>query len=109
MPKYAPVYMPAAYDGPDYTLDDLVLSASGFTEGDPEDTVIGTLSGMAEDDSTLSIVETDDYVKLDGNDLVVGSESAPAGPYTVTIRETNSYGVVTTHDTEFEITVNSAE
>lgn len=109
MAKFAPVYMTAAYDGPDHTLDDLSIDNADFDEGAAEDTAIGTLSGMAEEDSTLSIVSEDGYVKLDGNDLVVGPNGGGLadGTFNATIRETNPYGVVTTHDTVIEITVNN--
>ena len=46
MAKYAPVYM-SVYDGQDYALVDLELSAATFEANDVEDTAIGTLSEMA--------------------------------------------------------------
>lgn len=96
----------STYDGPDYALVDLELSAATFAANAVEDAAIGTLSEMAEEDSTLSIVSpTDGTVKLDGDDLVVGENPSSAGIFDVVIRETNIYGTNNPHDTIFEITV----
>lgn len=108
MAKYAPIYM-TIYDGAEYALVDLALSAATFVNGAAAGTDIGTLSGMSDTDSTLSIVETDNRFQLnvDGVTLEVGSAGTAlaAGTYPVTIRETNSWADPSFHDTAFEITV----
>ena len=106
MGKFAPVYM-TVYDGPDFALDDLTLTAATFAANAAEDTAIGTLEGMQEEDSVLSLVDdASGAVKLDGNDLVVGATATTeAGTLNVTVRETNIYGSNNPHDTELEITV----
>lgn len=107
MGKYAPVYM-SVYDGYDYALSALTLSAATFADDAVEDDPIGTLSEMQSEDSTLSIIAGGDNVKLDGNDLVVGGTTPAAGTFNVTVRETNIYASNSPRDTTFGITVTEA-
>lgn len=107
MTKYAPIYM-SVYDGTDFSLVDLALSADTFVVGTAAGTVIGTLTNMQAEDSQLSIVETDGYAALDGDDLVVGPTASAEGTFDVTVRETNIYGDNSPHDTTFTITVTAA-
>jgi hypothetical protein len=98
----------ARYDGPEYTLAALTLSANTFASGAAEGTVIGNIVGKAHaTDSTLSLVnDSDGQVKLVGDTLQVGPTATPdAGTITVVIRETNLWGDVETRDTGLNITV----
>lgn len=105
MPKFAPVYM-SVYDGADYALVDLVLDPATFAAASPEDTAIGTLTGMAEEDSTLTLVDdAGGAVKLVGDAIVVGPTASVAGTITITVRETNLYGSNNPHDTDIDIVV----
>lgn len=112
MAKFAPIYM-SVYDGPDYSLDDLVLSAATFVENDAEDTEIGEITGFQPEDSTLSLVAGAPFVKLVHDDiedeyrLVVGATASEAGTFNVTVRESNIYAFNNPRDTTFEITVNA--
>lgn len=116
MAKFAPIYM-TSYDGPEYdALEALQLSAATYVEESPEDTAIGTISGMADaDDSTLSLVletglpDERGYVALDDDDLVVGPNggSVEAGTFDIYVRETNPWTEAQFRDTKFTITVTS--
>lgn len=106
MSKYAPLYMTKAYDGPEGTLVDLTLGTPTFVHASAEDTAIGTLTGMLDGVSTLSLVnDVSGKVKLVGNALVVGPTSASAATIHPVVRETNAWGVVTTHDTTLDVVV----
>lgn len=106
MAKFAPVYM-TVYDGPEGVLANLTLTAATFAAEAAEDTAIGTLEGMMDENSVLSLVDDNGgAVKLDGEDLVVGpTETTGAGTFNITVRETNTYGAGSPHDTVLEITV----
>lgn len=105
MAKFAPIYM-SVYDGPEGSLDALVIDNASFAKGAAEDTPIGTLSGMMDADSVVSIVGGDGEVKLDGDAVLVGPNApTEAGTFSVTFRETNAYGDNSPLDTEIEFTV----
>ncbi|GGZ21658.1 sialidase family protein [Asticcacaulis endophyticus] len=88
-------------------LADLALSNDTFTEGDPEDTVIGAITGKASG-STLSVVPNDGRFKIVGTNLVVGPTVSSDGDIAITIVETLAGAVGSPKDNDFTITVEAA-
>jgi hypothetical protein len=93
------------------TLAALSLGAANEVfENDPEDTVVGALTGMTTG-STLSMTDTaSNRFKLSGNNVVVGSNAAgidyeTATSHNITVRETHTYGLNSPRDTVLTINV----
>lgn len=106
MARFAPVYM-TVYDG--IVVGALTLSAATFVDDDVEDTAIGTISGMSDSGSVLTIDPPDGRVKIINDDeLVVGADAAVAGDFDITVRETYPNTTIDTKDTVLTITVTAA-
>lgn len=106
MPKYGSKYM-SVYDGSEYALVALTLSASTMPANSAENTVVGAFVGKADaTDSVLTLVDNDGgRFKITGNNLVAGAVASAAGTRNVTVRETNIYGSNNPRDTVLAITV----
>lgn len=89
------------------TLADLTLDNDSFTVGAEPGTVIGSIVGKTAG-STLSIVPADPRVALSGTDIVVGSEAAEEGSFSVTVREVHADASNSPRDSVIELDVLSA-
>lgn len=105
MAKYAPNYM-SVYDGPDYALSALTLSANTMAANAAENTVVGNIVGAQTEDSVLTLANDDGgRFKLVGLSVRAGATASGAGTRTIVVRETNPYGSNSPRDTSLNITV----